>query len=420
MKKPHQRSNLCSICAASLVTTVLVVCCAFQTSCIEETTIDAENNVLVGLLLPFTGGDAALGAAYERAALMIKDTVNEAGGIGGKPIVFVSRDTFSDQDRAKKSIEEILSYPVAAVLGPESPEISRELIAASMKKKITVISPVVSGASTIEIPKGFNWFRLAPSTAILGRAFANYLHNEGFVSFAAVYSTEDYHFDFAQAFAKRISELGGNVTEQIVLTAGATSFRSEIDKLEQSGTPNVLLSASTADAARFMNNLLILEKSSEQKWFLSPPLETSVLLNNTDKGAFDGAIGIGIKVHDESQDFKSSFQSRWKDMPIDGAYYYYDAMCLLALALEKTVIQNNGKIEFENLQQMLRQTARPLGMQVQWNRIEQGLSAIRKGDTIHYSGLTGSIIFDDFGQQIISPMKVWQITSENFVNISEL
>jgi len=78
------------------------VCCAFQTSCIEETTIDAENNVLVGLLLPFTGGDAALGAAYERAALMIKDTVNEAGGIGGKPIVFVSRDTFSDQDRAKK------------------------------------------------------------------------------------------------------------------------------------------------------------------------------------------------------------------------------------------------------------------------------------------------------------------------------
>lgn len=398
----------------------LALCAAFCIpACTDETPIDPNNNVLIGLILPFTGGDAALGSAYERAAILAVDAINDAGGVGGKPIQFVTQDTHSDPTKAKDSLNAILAYPTAAVVGPESSEIARDTLPLTAENKTTLISPVISGAASIAIPTDVDWFRLAPSSALLGRAFANYLIDQGVTSVAAVYAREDYHLDFAEAFTARFTELGGTNAGTIVLPPGQNSYRVEITELKSYKTPRVLLSASTADAAHFINDTLVDDDTTHFQWYLSPPLETPVLIQNTYKGACDGALGIGIQVYDQSEEFIKAYQSRWHDTPVDGAFYYYDAVALLALSLERA-FQEDGKTTFETVQRMIRQTAKPSGIQIRWNRISEGLAHIRNGQAVNYAGLTGSVVFDQHGQQVIAPMKIWNIKSDTFATIDEL
>lgn len=401
------------------IAVVMAATLCLPVACIEDNQIDPDNNVLIGLMLPFTGGDAALGSAYERAAIMARDEVNDAGGIGGKPIQFVTQDTHSDPAKAAVSLEAILHYPTSAILGPESSEIARDTLPLSATEKTTLISPVVSGAASIDIPTDVDWFRLAPSSALMGRAFANYIFDQGVTSIAAVYAEEDYHLDYAEAFTARFTELGGDAAGTIVLPPDQNSYRVEISELKNFEPSNVLLSASTADAARFINDAVVDNSTAQFQWYLSPPLETPVLIENTYKGACEGAIGIGIQVHDEAEEFIEQYQARWNDSPIDGAYYYYDAVALLALSLERA-FQAEGKIAFETVQQMIRQTAKPLGIQIRWDHISEGLAHIREGQSVHYSGLTGSVVFDEYGQQVIAPMKIWKVESDTFISIDEL
>ena len=401
---------------ALLVTaaTLLLLC-----ACAEEKSIDPDNSIIVGLLLPFTGGDAALGAAYERAAILAKDVVNDAGGIDGKPLVFVTRDTHSDPDRAKASLEEILAYPVAAVIGPESSEIAGTAVTRTAQEETTLLSPVISGAADIEIPESVDWFRLAPSSALLGRAFANYLIDNDLTVIAAVYSNEEYHVDFAESFVAQFTALGGTVEESIVLAPGRTGYGDDVLKLKALGTRNILFSASTRDAARFVNDLITTDTTDRFHWYLSPPLETPVLLENAYKGALEGAEGIGIQVYDADEEFIEKYQSRWNDTPTDGTFFYYDAVALLALSLQRTALTEDGKIPNDTLQEMIRATVKPQGIQINWDTLGDGMEQLEDGNTINYLGLTGRVVFKD-GQQVIAPMKIWRIEDNEFVPIDEI
>ena len=54
---------------------------------------EETGGIAVGVLLPFTGDEAALGRNLEQALLLAVADVNEAGGIGGQKLRLVTRDT---------------------------------------------------------------------------------------------------------------------------------------------------------------------------------------------------------------------------------------------------------------------------------------------------------------------------------------
>ena len=48
------------------------------------------------------------------------------------------------------------------------------------------------------------------------------------------------------------------------------------------------------------------------------------------------ALGVAPKIYEAGQDFPQAFSDRWQgDQPLEGAYFYYDAMALLAVAQGK-------------------------------------------------------------------------------------
>ncbi|MGC4093436.1 MAG: ABC transporter substrate-binding protein [Polyangiaceae bacterium] len=55
-----------------------------------------KDSVTVGLLLPFTGTNSATTSNFERAALFASARINAGGGINGRPLRLLSKDTHSD------------------------------------------------------------------------------------------------------------------------------------------------------------------------------------------------------------------------------------------------------------------------------------------------------------------------------------
>src|SRR5699024_4618117 len=75
----------------------------------------------VGLLLPFTGNYAWVGANVQPVAKMIAGEVNEAGGIGGRSISLVTGDAQGTVDAGYTAAQKLVNVDgVLAVVGPTS------------------------------------------------------------------------------------------------------------------------------------------------------------------------------------------------------------------------------------------------------------------------------------------------------------
>ncbi|MBN2717312.1 MAG: amino acid ABC transporter substrate-binding protein, partial [Deltaproteobacteria bacterium] len=190
---------------------IIILLATYLVGC-ESLSEIPENAISVGVMLPFTGKDAAIGTNYEHALLMVEKEVNASGGINGRPVAFLVRDTHSSTEGAANALADLIKNNVVALIGPEDTEIVRELLPELEAAGIPLLSPVISGGDSIALTNDYRWFRLAPSASIMGRSFANRLWSDGIKDLTIVYSSGDYHLDFVGAFSDRYTFLGGDIT----------------------------------------------------------------------------------------------------------------------------------------------------------------------------------------------------------------
>ena len=163
-----------------------------------------DSDVLtIGVLLPFTGPTAGTASNFERAVLVVADRVNEAGGVQGKKLRVVSRDTHSDLARSKRSVEQLLDEGAQVVLGPESAELATAILPTLQENDVVFLSPLVGSAGDSAIDCAHPWFRLAPSAEALGESLAKLAHREGSTKVAIVYSSGAYDEELQKALDTR-------------------------------------------------------------------------------------------------------------------------------------------------------------------------------------------------------------------------
>ena len=397
---------------------VTIFCLMFAISACSEAQKedDTDGALTIGLLLPYTGGDAAIATNYERAAIIAKDMINDAGGIVNRSVHLISRDTHSDSVRAEQALEELLSYDPVAIIGPESAEIARTLLPLLQQKEVFFFSPVISGSESLPTSADTPWFRLAPSSARLGHAFANHLRvDQNLDSISTVYSNDDYNSDFIRSLETRFEQLGGNVETSVSLSGEQHSYGPEVNDLLAAGTHNVVLAASVDSASRFVNELSVSSGGESLHWFLSPGLQTPVFLQNTLQSALEGAVGIGLKVENLDLYFIDEYQTRWEDKPLDGAFFYFDAVTVLSLAMATASFNNGGALTYDAVKHAVFDIASPSGVQVRWSDQFQAFTHIAKGRPLYYSGLTGALLLTDDGQQKKALMTTWSVIDGQIV-----
>lgn len=358
-----------------------------------------EPGIQVGLLLPFTGPSSATASNFERSVLYAADRINSAGGIRGVPLRFIARDTHSNTGRSRQAVQQLVDEGVSVVLGPESADIAAEVAPILAESGVAFVSPLIGAATDTSLVCEPPWFRLAPSAKALGEALAKLLSAEGIRRAAVLSASDAYNDALGRAASHRFQRLGGEIAFEAKLTVDAQSYGAIVTRAADQDVEAVVLAASPRTGALVVNEFHVISPDPP-RWFLSPLLKTDLFTLNVDPAALEGAVGVAPKIYDTSRDFPDDFAERWLgDEPLEGAFFYYDAVALLALALEKAQEDPNGRPDFESLQEAIIEVAAPPGEGVGWDEIEAGLRRLHKGHDVYYSGLTGPMLLDGCGKR---------------------
>jgi branched-chain amino acid transport system substrate-binding protein len=380
---------------------------ALATACAPAATSDPDA-VKVGLLLPYTGASSATSTNFEHAVLFARDQINAGGGVKGRRVEVIEADTHSDPGRASESVEALIAAGVVVVIGPESAEIAAWIKPTLDAHDVVFLSPVVGAPDDDQVDCTTPWFRLAPSARALGEALAKQARVVDMVSSAALFRAEGaYDQALGMAFANRFVQLGGTITVDQVLKSDAQSY-ADIPTDQLAGSEAQVLSATPRPAALLVNELPFLDES-KTRWYLSPLLKTELLLENVAPRALEGATGVTPKIFDTSTTFPAAFARRWSgDRPLDGAYFYYDAMALLAFGLERAELVD-GEIRASELRAGIAASTGNRGEAGAWNQIDVSLERLRAGVDMNYSGLTGPILLQDCGDRRSGESSRWSV-----------
>jgi ABC-type branched-subunit amino acid transport system substrate-binding protein len=389
------------VLAGALVALAQVAACAPKP-------VSDPDALKIGLLLPFTGTSAATSYNFERATLYARDEVNAGGGIEGRKIEVVSADTHSDLMRARQSLDDLMAAGVHVVIGPESADIAADIKPILDAHDIVFLSPLVGAADDTAVDCTVPWFRLAPSSRALGEALAKQARADMVANAALFHSEGAYDVALAMAFENRFVSLGGTIAFDDLMPSDAQSYAGSIPTDQLAGVDALVLSTTPRSAALLVNELRFVDPA-KSRWYLSPLLKTDLLVENVAPGALEGAVGVTPKIFDDSPDFPTHFASHWGgDAPLDGAYFYYDAMALTAFGLERAALAD-PQLGAAALRAGISASTGSRGEAGEWNELVSSLQRLHAGVDMNYSGLTGPILLEDCGDRRSGESTTWQI-----------
>jgi branched-chain amino acid transport system substrate-binding protein len=396
--------------AALLLNPIAIAVVAFaSTACEPAPPTITGDEIVVGLLLPFTGAASATASNFERAVLYAADRINAGGGVHGRRLRVVSQDTHSDVGRSRQAVDTLVQAGAVMVIGPESAEIASAIAPMLAERRVAFLSPLVGAADDQTVDCTHPWFRLAPSARAMGEALAKLVFAQGLTRATILYAADSYNDALRAAAEARFVALGGEVALTVELDPSAPSYAGPAQQAIAAGADAVVLATSPRTGALVVNEIEA-ASAEPRRWFLSPLLKTELLVHNIAPRALEGALGVAPRIYDTTTAFPDAFAQRWQgDEPLEGAYFYFDAMALLALALEKTMPAAGGGTDVTALEAALREEAAPPGEAVGWDEIEVGLARLREGADIYYSGLTGPLLLQTCGQRLLGVTSVWRV-----------
>jgi ABC-type branched-subunit amino acid transport system substrate-binding protein len=376
-----------------------------------------EDTWNIGLLLPYTGSSSGVASNLERAAIYAVDRINSGGGISGKELRLISADTHSSVERTLDGIDKLVEERAIVVIGPESSDIAEAIAPILEQHGIAFLSPLIGAANDQAFDCTHRWFRLAPSARALGEALAKRLVADGIKTTTILHAAGSYNEALRDAVASRVQTLKGTVIDSVELDPNVQSYDQIVEKVAKSNVESIVLTTAPKTAALVINEFDVVT-TTPPRWYLSPLLKTDVLVQNVAPEALLDAIGIAPKIYNTTAEFPNAFAQRWDgDLPLEGAYFYYDALALLAFALQKAVLTNFGKLDLESVEAAILDAAAPPGEPAGWNQIEESLERIRNSDNLYYSGLTGPLLLNNCGDRKTGTSSVWTVINGKITSV---
>ncbi|MEY9845387.1 ABC transporter substrate-binding protein [Streptacidiphilus sp. MAP5-3] len=203
-------------------------------------TIGSQNHdtVPIGALVPLTRPGWGEAGRHLLAGLELAvGHINDTGGIAGRPLELLVRDTAADPAKAATAVEELASLGVAAVVGEYHSVVARTAAASAHSLGLPFLcSSAVLDALT---DQPTDWVaRLAPAQSQGWNIYADFLVGAGHRHVAVATQSSVYWTSGTRILRDRLAERGGTVSE---LDAGALTPEAVCDALVDSGASALLL-----------------------------------------------------------------------------------------------------------------------------------------------------------------------------------
>lgn len=194
--------------------------------------------VRIGALAPLTPpGWAEAGRHLVAGLELAAREVNDAGGIAGRPLELVVRDTAADPQRAARAVDELAGRGVAALAGEYHSVVARSAAARAAALGVPFLcSSAVLDALTEQPADGIA--RIAPAQSHGWRLYADFLLGAGHRRLAVAAQPSVYWASGTRILHDALAPRGGTVAE---LDVGALTPAALCDVLADSGATALLL-----------------------------------------------------------------------------------------------------------------------------------------------------------------------------------
>src|SRR6202451_849002 len=216
----------------------------------------ASEPIKIGFLAAMTGPSSAPTIGFNRGVVFAVDAINAAGGVKGRMLEIITRDTQGDPTKAVNATQELISQAkVHAIWGPFN---SGEALATTpimARAKMPNVHPCVV-ETLIDTTKFPNAFRLAPSNNQWDDAVRNYCLNILKVKKVAVIGdTTGYGVTAVGASVAAFKKDGAEVAYQANIDATQPDMTPDMLRAKNAGAEVIVVwSVTTGMEARMFNS----------------------------------------------------------------------------------------------------------------------------------------------------------------------
>jgi branched-chain amino acid transport system substrate-binding protein len=207
----------------------------------------AKPPIVLGLGGSLSGSDAALGVSGRNSAQLFVRRVNEAGGIGGRPLELVIGDFQSDPSRIVPTDRSLVERGAIAIVGHFTSAQAVAAVDYAASARVVLISP--SATSDSLSGKDDFFFRTGMSSRYDAEALAADMARRGLRRLLVVESARNKAY--AETYTRRLEEDG--------LVALDLSFREleniDYERARGAGADSILIIAVAVDAGHIAQNL---------------------------------------------------------------------------------------------------------------------------------------------------------------------
>ena len=326
-----RRKRRFALLMALLLFSVLLSGCSGKT---------ATDTIKIGSIHPLTGSMAYEGQAMVNAQRIAIDKINAEGGINGRMLELVVRDSLGTSSGAANAKMKLTNSGVVALTGTYTSSSAQVVSRTAEKTRIPLVITVA--ASDNLLSNGYHYtFRVQPSVSVFSKNFLQYLSyfkTEDMQTVAFIYENSNYGTGIAEYIQDHIDETGLRIVGMLAYPATTSTLSSEVTRL----------------AALDPDLLVPIGYYSDQNLFMKEVLERGIQFKKIvgcANGAFsdakflrtygtqvDGIYDINYRYNPNSEEAQYMLETYrevyGEDIPVH-AIYGYESIMVIADALRR-------------------------------------------------------------------------------------
>jgi len=340
--------------------------------------------IKIGAILPLTGDAAFYGQSIRRGIDLAVEQIRNKGGMQGSSIMVVYEDSKAVPADGVAAFQKLIDVDrVVAIIGDAVSSVTLAFAPIAERNKVVVLSPLSSAPALTNA--GDFIFRNVPSDLYGGGVAAHFaVKDEGWKKLGILYINNDFGVGLKQVFSENAERLGSKIVASEAFEQGATDFRTQLLKIK-STTPEAIFIVGYQEVPQ----ILIQAKEMGLKIkFLGTGLLEDPNVIKVAKKAAEGIYFTQLQYDATSKDplvidFVGAFTKNYNSKPDIISAYGYDAMKVLAYAMETSNLTSDS--------------------------IRDQLYKVK-----NFRGVTGDITFDKNGD-VIQPMGIKTVKNGEFV-----
>ena len=373
---------------------------------VPPTEAPTDDPIRIGTLIDATGDLAAFGPPIVLATDLAALLINEAGGIDGRMIEMVHRDSGTSPQIATDAASALVNVDgVEAIVGSLSSGVTLAVAeSVTIPNGAVIVSPASTSPAITNLDDNDTVFRTTVSDALQGVIAAQVAKQLGYENVATLYINNAYGEGLSSIFKENFEAHGGTVSATVPIEGGQASYSSELRQASQGGA-DVLMAMSYAETAG-----VYLREAIEGQYFddfmFVDGTKSQDMFDELGADNFQGNYGTapGAPGTPTQETFKDLYASKLNGDPSDIFISEgFDAAVTLALAIAEA-----GSEDGDDIKAAMRKVANAPGEQVGPGDLAKALQLISEGKDIDYVGAAGDQDFDENGD-VQNTIEVWKI-----------